>query len=197
MEKSYIAHQDYCNILWAPVSNKGDLLAQEGPQRAFTKKAWGQYHLHYWERLKNFRIYSIQRRVERFKCIYLWKMYNGIVPDVGLRVNMNTNNTRSGQILQTRALKAKSDSIKTKMKDSLLYNGVRLFNSLPRYVSGVKDDIQVFKSNLDNYLSMFPDQPEIPGSLPEATDIYGKQSNSIIDWARYYGINDDFSPDDG
>ena len=83
--------------------------------------------------------------------------------------------------------KVKVCKCETKMKDSLLYKGM----SLPRYVSGVNDDIQVFKSNTENYLSLFP------GSHPEVTDMYGKHSNSIIDWARYYGINDDFFPDDG
>ena len=68
-----------------------------------------------------------------------------------------------------------------------------LFNSLLRYVSGVKDDIKTFKISLDNYLAMFPDQQVIPGSTPEASDVYGKSSNSILDWARIYRINDNIS----
>ena len=49
-------HQDYCCLLWAPVSCLGDKLAQEGPLRSYTRKAWGQKYNNYWQRLKAFNL---------------------------------------------------------------------------------------------------------------------------------------------
>ena len=72
-------HQDYCCVVWSPYSsygNKGNIQAQEGPLRAFTKRAWGISEENYWNRLKKFKLSSIQRRVERKRCIYIWKMLN-------------------------------------------------------------------------------------------------------------------------
>ena len=195
MWKSLILpHQDYCSVLWAPVSNKTDILAQEGPQRAYTKQAWGLRNTHYWDRLKIFKLYSMQRRVERFKMIYIWKMLNGFVPDIGLVLNTNQN-TRSANILVPKNVTGKSEAVKTKLRDSLLYNGVRIYNCLPKYVTSVTDCIDTFKKNLDLFLGMLPDQPELPGSIPEACDLYGNPSNSLIDWVRHIGLDDDIPPD--
>ena len=36
-----VLHQDCCSILWSPVSQAGDKISLEGPQRSFTIKAWG------------------------------------------------------------------------------------------------------------------------------------------------------------
>ena len=89
----------------------------------------------------------------------------------------------------------KSEKVKSMIRDSLLYNGVRLYNSLPGYVTGVSDDLALFKKNLDEFLAVIPDQPAIPGSFPEARDIFGNASNSIIDWTRHLGLVDDFPSD--
>ena len=64
-------HLDYGSVLWAPVNQKGDLKYMEGPLRAFTKKAKNLYNTDYWQRLKLFKLYSNQRRKERYKILYI------------------------------------------------------------------------------------------------------------------------------
>jgi hypothetical protein len=62
-------HADYCSQLWAP---------QEGPQmdkiegllRSFTAKIPAVKHLSYWERLKQLRMNSEQRRLERYNFFF-------------------------------------------------------------------------------------------------------------------------------
>ena len=76
-------HQDYGSIIWAPVSNTGDMEVQEGPQRSFTKYYSGTKNMNYWQRLKYAKLLSIQRRNERFRLFYIWKSIYGGVPSLG------------------------------------------------------------------------------------------------------------------
>ena len=96
-------------------------------------------------------------------------------------------------------MEAKSEAVKTKIRDSLMVNGVNLFNSLPRIIRNIKNDLPEFKKKLDAFLNKVPDQPECPGYRPEARDINGHPSNSIIDWIRImdFNDNDDIPPMSG
>ena len=53
-------HQDYGSQLWSPVGAPGALMAQEGPQRAFTKRMGGLTNLHYWEWLQRAKLLSTE-----------------------------------------------------------------------------------------------------------------------------------------
>ena len=77
-------HLDYGSVLWSPTDIKYLLLKCEAPLRAFTRKAWGSHGLNYWERLRLFRLNSNQRRMERYRVIYIWKSLYGYVPSLGL-----------------------------------------------------------------------------------------------------------------
>ena len=76
-------HIDYCSQLWMP---------QEGPNlekvekvlRDFSRRVPGIRQLNYWERLKSMSMNSEQRRLERYKLIYIWKIMQGSVPNCGL-----------------------------------------------------------------------------------------------------------------
>ena len=87
-------HLDYGSILRAPVIGIIIIRNMKALLRAYTKKAKGMYNLNYWERLKNFKLLSNQRRSERYKIIYIWKSLNGMVPSLGLKWNFNQS--RSG-----------------------------------------------------------------------------------------------------
>ena len=102
----------------------------EGPLRTFTKKATDCKGLNYWERLSKFRLYSNQRCMERYKCIYIWKSLNGHTPSMGLEWSPIKNN-RSGPVLKIPKLQGKLDSVKTMQRASLKFEGVWIFNSLP------------------------------------------------------------------
>ena len=77
-------HLDYGSILTAPM-NKGEIRAAEKPLKNFTKMALEGKNLHYWKRLELFRLFSNQRRMERYKIFYIWKSLNGHVPSIGLK----------------------------------------------------------------------------------------------------------------
>ena len=121
--------------------------------------------------------------MERYHCIYVYKMLNGLVPDLGLNIYSGPD-TRSDQTLHSRAIHASNSSVRTKLCDSILVNGVKLFNTLPKWIRDIKCDLSLFKKELDRFLRQVPDQPELPGYIPEPRDIYGKPSNSLIDWVR-------------
>ena len=67
---------DYCSQMYGPSSGSG-LMKLENLQKAFTSKISGIGHLSYWDRLKKLKIYSITRRFERYKLIYVHKIING------------------------------------------------------------------------------------------------------------------------
>ena len=69
MWKSFILSRiDYCSPLWHP-SKIGDMHAVEGLQRTFTSHITAIKHLNYWERLRTLKLYSVERRFERYQII--------------------------------------------------------------------------------------------------------------------------------
>ena len=52
--------------------------------RDFSRRVPGIRQLNYWERLKSMSMNSEQRRLERYKLIYIWKIMQGSVPNCGL-----------------------------------------------------------------------------------------------------------------
>ena len=79
-------------------------------------------------------------------------------------------------------------AMKSKQRDSLLHGGVILYNSLPACIRSITGDLELFKTQLDELLSLLPDQPPVPGFIPDARDIKGNPSNSIVDWLRITDI---------
>ena len=69
---------DYCSQLYSPSTGSG-LLKLENLQKAFTQKVSGIGHLSYWQRLEKIKLFSINRRFERYKLIYVHKILNGNV----------------------------------------------------------------------------------------------------------------------
>ena len=90
-----LPHVDYCSQLWAP-SRASDLLRLEKIQKNFLRKIPSLSHLSYWEQLASLKMYSTQRRLERHRVIYIWKLIEGIVPDCGVRESQNQE-TRLGR----------------------------------------------------------------------------------------------------
>ena len=72
---------EYCCQLWNPWKAK-DIQAIEVIQRTFTYKITEVQHLNYWERLLELKLYSLQRRRERYIIIYIWKITQHTVPNI-------------------------------------------------------------------------------------------------------------------
>ena len=126
----------------------------------------------YWERLKELKLMSIQRRRERYIIIHIWKLYAGEAPnDVGVKFYWND---RLGLMCTVPKLTAKSMAVNTLKFNSFSSMGPMLFNSIPRMIKEEASLIS-FKSSLDEFLVSLPDTPPTPGYV-------AVNNNSILDW---------------
>ena len=73
---------EYCSQLWCPLK-KGEIQALEMVQRTFLRKISGMNELSYWDQLKKLNMYSLERRRERYRIIYVWKVLENRVPNIG------------------------------------------------------------------------------------------------------------------
>ena len=143
--------------------------------------------MNYWERLKAMRLNSMQRRLERYKMIYTWKTLEGLVSNSGVKLY---ENERKGRLCQIPSHKSKVESIKTIRDNSFQVSGPTLFNLLPRDLRGLTNCGPVeFKTRLDEFLCLIPDQPKCAQMTPVAMKPHA--SNSLIyqvAWARREGL---------
>ena len=72
---------EYASQLWSPYLLKHVYLIEK-VQRAFTKHISGMCFLSYSKRLEVLKLYSLQRRRERYGIIYVWKTIEGLVPNL-------------------------------------------------------------------------------------------------------------------
>ena len=72
---------EYTSQLWSPYLLKHVYLIKKG-QRAFTKHISGMCFLSYSKRLEVLKLYSLQRRRERYGIIYVWKIIEGLVSNL-------------------------------------------------------------------------------------------------------------------
>ena len=169
---------DYASQLWAPSSGPW-LKKLENILKSFSSKIDGIKHLDYWQRLKTLKICSIQRRFERYRIMYTWKILKGIVPICDLSWKYST---RAGILLMEPPLKKFQ---KLSRENSFHYNGTRLFNTLPRTMS---DNLEATKDEwkllLDEHLSLIPDHPAVDCLVPEPCDhLYSNACNSVLSWS--------------
>ena len=152
---------DYCSQLWSP-SKVGEIQQIEEIQRAFTRKIKYDTKRDYWERLQHYRLYSLQRRRERYRIIYVWKIIEGIVPNLSGRSQVNTKQSfRFGRLCKVPHTPTNTTNKLQRLREgSFCINGPRLFNTLPshlRNLSGV--DLTDFKKELDKFLMTVADEP--------------------------------------
>ena len=186
MWKSLIqGHIDYCSQLWQPLQS-GDLQRIENLQKTYTKKIPQVRDINYWERLKVLKINSQQRRFERYRILYTWKILEGLAPNCGV---VESTTDRAGRQCSVPTLKTKSrQKIKTLRNQSFQVNGPQLFNTLPKYIRNMSNcSVTDFKEKLDQYLTVIPDQPLIGNLIPATCDLYSlSPSNSLIDQIREF-----------
>ena len=154
-------HIDYCSQLWTP-HRVGDIQKIESLFRSFSSKIYPISELNYWDRLSALKMYSQERRMERYRIIYTWKILEGIAPNVGIK---SYTSTRQGRLCWVPLIKqCASGKIRAIREGSLQIRGPQLFNSLPvniRRQTGCY--VTSFKHKLDKYLQNIPDKPKIPG----------------------------------
>ena len=189
MWKTYVQGLlDYGSQVWCPID--GALIAHlETTQRMFTVQTDGLQHLTYWDRLIEMKILSVQRRLERYRIIYLWKILKGIVPNFGLKWDKNE---RRGTHIIIPKSNYKHSAMAARMRSqSLIVHGGRIFNLLPSELRNCNDSMEIFKSLLDTFLTQIPDHPVSPGLTPVPIDpVSNRHSNSLYDWLRYLKLSD-------
>ena len=86
-------HMDYCSQLWSP-SSQLQINKLESVQRSLISKIsdYSLEGLSYWEKLLHLRMYSQERRRERYQIIFIWKITQGLVSgyDMSFQVNSRT-----------------------------------------------------------------------------------------------------------
>lgn len=177
---------EYCCQLWHPW-RPHEAKALEGVQRTFTSKIVSVKMYDYWKRLSFLKLYSLERRRERYIIIYTWKIINGLVPniDTGGYCMSTKQHPRLGIICNPPKISFRHGRLTTMRHNSLPIIGPRLFNALPRYIRNLNGvSTEAFKRNLDNYLKHIPDEPNIDHYHTPA------ESNSIVDQLRRLKLDD-------
>ena len=169
-------HLDYCSQLWSP-STQSQINTIESVQRSLISSIWdsGLLGKNYWDKLKYLRVYSQERRRERYQMIFIWKISQGLVSGYKFQFFENPRTGRwavpdplSGREVPAMVSRAKENSLRIK--------GVKLFNLLPKVLRNANhQDTLMWKNNLDHYLDLVPDQPTVSGLGRAAA------SNSLLD----------------
>ena len=170
---------DYCSQLWCPVQC-GQIKQLEEVQKSFTRKIKFSEKLNYWERLKSLRLYSQERRRERYRIIYIWKMYENLVPTItnGGHGGILKLHPRNGRTVTLPTVNGQTPRAMQRIRDgSLMVHGANLFNHLPKYIRNYTNCSHVeFKAVLDQFLSGIPDEPLVTGY----TQNRPAKSNSLV-----------------
>ena len=91
---------------------------------------------------------------------------------------------RSGPKIPIKKVIGPNERIKNVIRDSISNFGARLYNSIPCYIRTFRGTLPQFKTMLDEYLAVIPDQPAVGDMIPGSRNIQGKPSNSVMDWGR-------------
>ena len=166
---------DYCSQLWSPTDqssiNKLEAVQKHLVDRIKDPKLTV---MDYWQKLKELRLYSQERRRERYQVIFLWKISQGLVS--GFDVNFTSGGNRRGRTIVPNTVVRSAPTIVRKAREQTLgVRGANIFNLLPDDLRCMNTEhVDTFKNHLDVFLSSIPDQPTMTG-LGRAAD-----SNSLL-----------------
>ena len=180
-----VPHVDYCSQLWMPIKSTS-IQTIEKLQKDFFNRIPAIRELNYWERLAKLQMNSQQRRFERYRILYIWKVLEGLVPNPGV---LTSDPGPKGRLVKIPSLCSKSSArVRTLREGSLSVHGARLFNALPQSIRDFRScDIIQFNEKLDCFLSKIPDHPKIGTLVPDCCDyITAQPSNSLIDHIWQY-----------
>ena len=161
----------------------------EGVQRSLTAKIIVPDHVNdYYERLKYLKLYSIHRRGERYTIIYMFKIIQGLVPNLTRNPIQTYNTSRHGMMCKIPRVTPHFTEL---FENSFCVRGPKLFNALPphlRNCCGEQIKTDTFKHRLDAWLSQLKDEPPIDGVVLRT------HNNSIANWKHLRCTNEDRTP---
>lgn len=162
---------EYSCPLWSPHTKK-DIIMIEAVQRSITAKINGMSDLNYWERLKALKLYSLQRRRERYSIIHVWKISQFLAPnDISMIFHFNDRYGPTAVIPKLTSKRQRTNTLRDKSFSSM---GPRLYNLLPKDIK-LLDTLPSFKYQLDQFIQKYPDTPPTPGYV-------AANGNSLVDW---------------
>ena len=129
-------------------------------------------------------MYSTERRVERYRVIYMWKIIQGLVPNCGLTWGTQG---RRGLLVQLPPLSGSRMAIRTLRERAFRTEAPRLYNSLPSPLREHCGSVTTFKRALDELLGTVPDAPLSETRNTFATTTEGASTNSLRHWLRVLG----------
>ena len=148
---------EYCSIIWSPTA-QGDINKIERIQKSFTSRIEGMENSNYHERLKELKMYSLERRRERYLIIYAWEMIEYMRENI---FNLQTHKTgRCRKIVQRSIPWARNGFKLQKATRTQLHNSTKnkmamLFNHLPAHIANISVvTMETFKRCLDGWLQV-------------------------------------------
>jgi len=166
---------EYGSIVWAPYE-QNQIEALESIQRSFTSKIrdYRQHNptldlylciVNYKDRLADLKLYSQQRRYERYLIIHIYKIIIKYLPDCGLYPEKRRNGwwvepkRAQGISVPNWVKKAKDHSFFVRAPQ--LYNWLDPELKRPETIAcPKKKDVNRFKTKLDLHLGNFEDDPD-------------------------------------
>ena len=132
--------------------------------------------LDYAQHLKKLPMYSIQRRNERFKIIYIYKIKENLVPNISNKYGLTFKiNGRHGCKCEIPKLNIGSRARKAR-DNSFAWTACNLWNSLPKCVWDIiGKDVMYFKNKLDKVLTFYWMFPDLVGRATHMTQIFTSQ----------------------
>ena len=164
---------EYSCPVWNP-SLTGDIKRIESTQRSFTRHVSGCLALSYWDRIKKLGLMSLQRRIERYIVIQVWKTLKGFVPNnLGIIFH---DHIRLGTRCRIPPMKKNASVAAKSVNDkSFAVMGPKFWNIMPKSITSAPT-LESFKSRLTSYIRRnFPDLPPVTGYITP-------NSNSLLDW---------------
>ena len=144
--------------------------------------------LSYKDRLSSLKLSSIQRRHERYKIIYVYKIKEGLVPNLPNDPSdqeksfslLFSFNPRNGYRCSLPQPKLYHNPAQIARSNSFSLTSSNLWNCLPRSINSIsKAPVTSFKTRLDKFLDIIPDDPRPSASGQFTDNNTGRLSNSL------------------
>ena len=117
--------------------------------------------LSYSKRLEVLKLYSLQRRREKYVIIYVWKIIEGLVPNLSNPITCSFSDRRGRTCIVCHSGAGRLSTLKY---NSFRWRSIRMLNRLPKAICLMSScSVFGFKSQLDSYPSNIVDFPCLPG----------------------------------
>ena len=177
---------EYASVVWSPFDKK-NINMIENVQKRFTSRIRDYQEfdeeLQMWvctvsynERIKDLKIYSLERRRERNIIMYAYRVVIGLLKfewfegyedfqDGGIKLRPKYNNRAPARVKRCR-------------HSSFFYKGPQLYNLLPAELRQLeeidepgKEHVEAFKVKLDKFLEKIPDEPCTEGRVASTNSL--------------------------